>query len=439
MRRTPALASAVAVAVAARLAHGPGALGYDALWGLRWGHEILHGHAPAFDAAGAPTPHPLVNVVSALLMPLGTDAATTVLLAVSWLSLGALAVALFALGARVFNPWAGLLAAVAILTRQLIVAETGQALVDLPFLALVVAALAHEAGRPREGATVPVLLGLAGLLRPEAWALGAAYAVYRRDARVAAVLVAAPLAWAAMDLWATGDALHSLHGTRDLGVALDRPRSAGTAFTLAPAVLRDIVQQPLLWVSLAGALGGLAGRERDSALPGAIIVLGLAGYLVLGIAGLPLLGRYLLLPATVLLLFAGLAVFGWRDDRRVGWRVLGAAAAIAVAAGVPADAGKLSDQRGFDARRHAVQEDLRAAARTAGECRDVRAPDRRTLAVVVAQRLGLPRRRGTLFVTARDPAAVADFAIGRVTSPPLPAGARVVYRGRFGEAATGAC
>ena len=51
---------------------------------------------------------------------------------------------------------------------------------------------------------------------------------------------------------------------------------------------------------------GRAGRRRRSACaqasatrrscPARIIVLGLAGYLVLGVADLPLLGRYLLLP-----------------------------------------------------------------------------------------------------------------------------------------------
>ncbi len=437
MRRTTALGSAVAVAVAARLLHGPGALGYDALWALRWGDEILHGHAPAFDADTAPTPHPLANLLSAVVMLLGTDTATTIVLATSWLSLGALAVALVQLGALVFNRWAGLLAAAAIVTRQLIVAETGQALVDLPFLALVVAALAREVRRPKEGWAVPVLLVLAGLLRPEAWALAAAYVVYRREARIAVLLAAAPVIWALMDLWATGDLLHSLHGTRELGELLDRPRSTGTALTLAPAALRDIVGQPLLWVCLAGALAGLLGRERDSAIPGAIAVLGLAGYLVLGVAGLPLLGRYLLLPACMLLLFAGLAVFGWRDDRRPAWLALGAVAAITVSAGVPGDVDKLRRQRDYDERRRAIQDDLRAAARATARygCRTVSAPDHRTLAVVTAQRVDAPLGSGTLTFAALDPAAVADFAIGASGPQRLPADAPRVYRGRFWEAA----
>ncbi|MEA2123743.1 MAG: hypothetical protein QOI80_525 [Solirubrobacteraceae bacterium] len=443
MRRTTALGSAIAIALAVRLAHGPGALGYDALWGLRWGDQILHLHAPTFVADTAPTPHPLVNLASALLMILGTDAATTILLAVSWLSLGALAVVLARLGATLFSWPVGVLAAVAILTRSLLSTETAQALTDLPFLALVVAALDRELRRPREGWTVPVLLVLAGLLRPEAWALELVYLVYRRDVRVAALLALAPLLWAGLDLWATGDALHSLHGTRDLGVALDRPRSTGTALTLAPAALRDIIQQPLLWVALAGALAGLLGRDRDSAVPGGITVLGLAGYLVLGIAGLPLLGRYLLLPATMLLLFAGLAVFGWVDARRHhrAWQLLGAAAAVTVLAGTPADVRKLRDARTFDRGYHAIQEDLRDATRAANRfgCARAVAPDHRSLAVVAAQRLGTRQTAGTASFAAVDPARVAGFAIGAEGPQRFSPGARRVYRGDYWEAAIAAC
>ncbi|MEA2126834.1 MAG: hypothetical protein QOI80_3616 [Solirubrobacteraceae bacterium] len=431
VRRTILLvAAAVAVAVAAWLLHGPGALGYDSLWGLRWGDAIRHGHAPAFVGPDAPTPHPLVNLASAVLMVLGTDAATTILLAVSWLSLGALAVVVARFATQLFGWPVGVFAALALTTRQLLVVETAQAFVDLPFLALAVGALDRELRRPRDGWTVPVLLVLAGLLRPEGWALELAYLVYRRDFRIGALLALAPVVWAGMDLWATGDALHSLHGTQALGAELDRPRSAGTAVTLAPAALRDVVQSPLLWVALAGALAGLLGRERASRVPGGVLILGLAGYLVLGVAGLPLLGRYLLLPALMLIVFAGLAVLGWTADRRPAWRLLGAAAAIAVIAGIPADVRALQDANAFGARLVRAQDSLRAAVRaTEGRgCDRALAPDRRALATIIAQRLGARRgATGTLYFTYADRSVAIDYALGVLRQARLPRRARPVY------------
>ncbi|MEJ7891830.1 MAG: hypothetical protein WKF94_04260 [Solirubrobacteraceae bacterium] len=446
MRRTTALwlLGAVLVAVGARLAHGGGALGYDALWGLRWGDELLHGGRPSLDADFAPTPHPLANLVSAVLLLAGVDAATTGLLALSWLSLGALAMFVARLGTVLFSLPVGLLAGLLVVTRPLLVVESAQALVDLPFLALVVAATDREARRPREGWTVPVLLVLAGLLRPEGWALAAAYLIHRRaDARqLAPLLAVAPVLWALMDLWATGDALHSLNGTRALGEVLDRPTSTGTAITSAPAALRDTMLEPLLFVALGGAAVGLLARTRSSALPGAIIALGLAGFVVLGIAGLPLLGRYLLLPVCMLAIFAGLAVFGWVDapDRRLLWRLGAGAAAAAMIAGMPSDRDALDEARAFGAQRLAIQDELREAVRdtSSSGCKTVTAPDRRSLAVVTAQREA-SGGRGRLAFAYAGPEVAGSYALLAFGRQTLPAGARRVFTGRYWVASAIGC
>src|SRR3954451_22164234 len=116
MSRLRAAGAIVVIAGLARLAAGPGWLGYDAAWALVWGRSIAHGHAPDLTAPGAPTPHPLANLVSAVVTPLGTSGATDAILLLSWLSLGALAVGLAVLGARVFSWPVGVLAAVAVVT-----------------------------------------------------------------------------------------------------------------------------------------------------------------------------------------------------------------------------------------------------------------------------------------------------------------------------------
>ncbi len=433
---------AVTVALTARLLHGSGALGYDALWSLRWGDELLHGIVPAFEAELAPTPHPLANLVSAVLMAAGPDVATSALLALSWLSLGAVAVFVARLGAALFSLPVGLLAGALVATRPLLLVETAQALVDLLFLTLAVAAADREVRRPRQGAAVPVLLILAGLLRPEGWALGLAYLVYRRDARLTVPLLAAPLLWALMDLWATGNPLHSLHGTRALGEFLDRPTSTGTALGSAPAALRDTLREPLLYVALAGATAGLLARARAAALPGAIVALGLAGFLILGLAGLPLLGRYLLLPACMLAIFAGLAVLGFTDARRhrAWWRAGGALAAAVVLAGVPGDLDALREVRAFGAERAAIQGELRAAVRATASrrCGSATAPDRRSLAVITVQREHVSGPGVVSFAYAR-PEVAATYALNAFGPQTLAPGARRVFSGRYWVAGASGC
>ena len=70
--RVAAVAATVALALVLRAAYGRGTVGYDAAWALVWGQQLSRGELPELDAAGAPTPHPLAILVSALLAPLGS-------------------------------------------------------------------------------------------------------------------------------------------------------------------------------------------------------------------------------------------------------------------------------------------------------------------------------------------------------------------------------
>ena len=89
-----------------------------------------------------------------------------------------------------------------------------------------------EARQPRRGEAVLGLLAVAGLMRPEAWALGGLYWLWMwpRGRHRAAAPAARPRrrsrrscgrSWTA---YVTGDPLHSLHGTADLAEAVDRRR-----------------------------------------------------------------------------------------------------------------------------------------------------------------------------------------------------------------------
>lgn len=344
-----AATASLALAVAATLVYGRGYLGFDAGWAMLWGDQLAAGQLPDFHATGAPTPHPLANVAAALLSPLG-DAAGPVFVALGALSFGLLTVASYLLGSRLFGRLAGVLFAAIVFTRAELVALQGEAPIDVPFLAFVVLGAALEAERPRRGGAVLALLGLAGLLRPEAWLFAAAYALYvvpaRPDLRsrvgVLAAAAVAPCAWAAFDLVVTGDPLYSLHGTQQLALELERPRGPASALAAMPTALIEHLGTPLAIAGIAGCGAALLLLYRRALLPLALVGLGLCCFVAVGLAGLPVLNRYFVVPVVMLALFAAVALAGWRrlervDPRRAPWMACAGVIACMVGAGAPSD------------------------------------------------------------------------------------------------------
>src|SRR5262249_25075663 len=134
----------------------------------------------------------------------------------------------YRLGAAVFGRWSGLLAAVFVGASASFLLYAARGYVDSPFLAVVIWAAVFEA--EDRGPWLPAgMLVAAGLLRPEAWVLAGLYWLWwiprgRRRVLLTAVLVAAPVVWALVDLISTGDPLHSLHATSDLADDLGRVR-----------------------------------------------------------------------------------------------------------------------------------------------------------------------------------------------------------------------
>ena len=196
-----------------------------------------------------------------------------------------------------------------------------RAYVDIPFVALIVFAALIEVRRPRAGVPVLVLLALAGLLRPEAWFISGVYWLYlyrdldqRGRALTAALVLSAPFIWAISDLIVTGSALHSLTSTRDTSETLHRPRGILKVPEILPRRLGEIVR----WVPLAGGLIGfvlaLVYARRRAMVPAALAVLGGLGFVLIGVAGLSLLGRYLFMPAAMVAIFFGVACFGWLTE-----------------------------------------------------------------------------------------------------------------------------
>ena len=330
-------------------------LGYDTAYQLVWGRELLDGGLPRYDVRLAPTPHPLQVLVAAPLSLLG-QAADEAMRALSLLSFALLAVALYRVGTLLFCRPVGALAAAVLLTRPHLIEMAYLGDSDVPAVALMAWAAAVAAG---PGRPVPVLalLALAGLLRPEAWLLSAAYLGWiarDREPRalppLGALAAAGPLLWALSDLAVTGDALWSLHHTRTGTELLERPTGAAEAVEQLPRHLHFLLGAPVLVVGLLGFVAGLvAARRRMWGLAAVIVLLG-GGFLVLALAGLSLQPRYLAGLAAAIVVCAGLGGLGWlvldREDAwRSRWRAAGVAGLVVLVAGLPFDAAGYGDVR----------------------------------------------------------------------------------------------
>ena len=352
MARAARLTAGIAALAAALWALvGRGLVNYDTLYSIVWGREIVQGRTPDLDAVLAPTQHPLATLAGVLAAPLSIasdagvhgEAAQTATIVVAFLALATLGWVVFALGSAWFDPWVGVLAAAIVLTRRPVLDFGARAYVDIPYVALVLGALLVETRRPRSGAPVLLLLAVAGLIRPEAWLFSAAYLVYlvwrgERDARrlalLAALAASAPVLWALTDWILAGSPVHSLTGTRDTAETLDRVTGLGEVPLTVPRRLGEILREPVL----VGAAGGLVLSWlwlRDRVRPAVVAgVLALAAFCVLAAAGLPILGRYLLLPAAIGAILCGAGAFGWRtlpedDPRRRPWAWFGVLTLVA--------------------------------------------------------------------------------------------------------------
>ena len=299
-----------AIALTLWLVFGHGFTNYDTFYALVWGDEIAHGESPDLDVVLPPTPHPLATLAGIVLSPLG-DGAEDAVVAIAFLSLGAVGYLTYRLGSEWLNRPVGLLAAAIVLTRVPMLDFGVRAYVDIPYIALVLAALVVETKRPRAGWPVLALLAVAGLLRPEAWLFSAAYLLfltYPREDRppgLLAPLVAlvrpgeqlgltllaasAPVLWALSDLAFAGDALYSLTGTQDTVDTLERETGLGGLLTEGPPRLGEGVREPVLLGGAIGVVLALAlirGRARLALAAG---VLAVGAFSVLAVAGLAVL------------------------------------------------------------------------------------------------------------------------------------------------------
>jgi hypothetical protein len=372
LRLLPAVVTVVGVAALLDLVYDR-FLNEDARYALVWARDLASGSKPDYTADFAPTPHPLETAVSVLATPFETGAETLLV----WLMLlcfGALVWLTYRLGSELFSPWAGAVAALVVLTRPVLERDALRGFQDIAFAALIVGAVLLEARQRRRGTAVLALLAVAGLVRPEAWVLAGLYVLWmwptvdnRRRLALAALAALAPLLWAALDWYVTGDPLHSLHGTADLAEAVDRRRDPVEAPYWALQYLGSTLREPIVVGLVAGLVFAWRHRRREALLPLAVIAAMLAVFVAGPLFGLPLIARYVRAPAVLLTLFYGLAVCGWLllapgRERRVWMYAGGVAAALSIAF-LPWHLGMLGDVRASQDQRAAVYADLRDAGR----------------------------------------------------------------------------
>lgn len=415
------------------LTYGWSRLGYDAVFSLTWGEQLYRLEGPEVRADGAPTPHPLSILVGMVLAPLGADAAATGMVLLTFLALATAGQCAWLVGSRVFGAPCGVLFAMLVVTRPGFVGGLSYASTDLWFVALVLAAAAQLARSPDRVLAPMALLALGGLLRPEGWALAALHLGLvagrdiprRRLGAAAGLALAAPVVWMGLDWAWAGDPLHSLAATRDLAETLERPRGTDALY-LGPRYLELLLGEPVLWAGLGGCVLILVLAPERGWLPVAALGVGLGSFAILALTGLPLIERYLVLPAVALALLAAAAATGWFSQpagvARRRWMVLGLAMLGAAVVLIPSETGRLRDVSAVADERSDRQRALRSLAShlrdLSPEC-IVEVPDEEALRVVALFGGVSPRQ----LVTPADRAIAADQRMtGRGAPGPVLAG-----------------
>ena len=408
LRKLRPLAPIAGIALLLRLIFPFGFPNYDSVYMLLWGDELAHGSSPDAGAPLAPTPHPLAEVWGAIVSPLGAVGASDLTTVVAYLALGAIAYLVYRLGRLWFDRAIGIAAALLVLTRAPFLSNGLRAYVDLPYIALALAALVIETRRPRAGWPVLALLALAGLLRPEAWLFSLAYLAYlllerdpdaegfalrRRadvDGSVAGLIALAasgPLLWGLFDLITAGDPLYSFTGTRDTVDTLDRQTGPVDLVLYGPRRLGEVMQIPGLLGAAAGMMLGFAFLRRRSTLGIAAAVMAGAAFAILACAGLAIIPRYTMLVAALLCVFCALALLGWRllpatHQWRRPWQVVAAIVLIAFLIQAPQQIDYLDMVHDDLDEQSAIESDLHDLADSgafAGDCLPISVPNHRAV------------------------------------------------------------
>jgi hypothetical protein len=232
-----------------------------------------------------------------------------------------------------------------------------------------------------------VLLGVAGLLRPEAWLIAGAYWIWllaagERAPRTVALhtlLVAIPpLLWALTDFISTGNPVYSFTDTREAVARLTIPHG----FSGIIEALPELLEREARLVVLIGAIGGLVvllRRPHAGLATGSMAVITVAVLAPIAAGGL-LLDRYVLPIVVLLCVLCGGFVTAWlhQPRRHVLWTAAGSIVLLGLIASIPSQVDILRIRRSRVTQVAEQQRNLRALlAQTRLPCTPIVAPNDR--------------------------------------------------------------
>jgi hypothetical protein len=328
---------------------------YDSFYALLWGRDLLHAHLPDFRVYRGPTEHPLAIAFGAFCSLFGQGGARLMVLG-SIGSFVALVALIYRLGRLCFGPVVGVVAALLVLSRFFLENLAAQGYLDISYIALIVWAVVLEVERPRRGWPVLAVLALAGLLRPDAWFLAAAYWLWcvwpaksnaisnGRRLALAVLTAVGPVLWVLVDLIVTGKPFYSLNSTAGLAQELGRTQGIASVVGSVWTFLVRIDKLPVLLGAIVGGALAIWLTPRRVRTPLVALVLLLGVFVLEGAAGASVIDRYLLGAAVMVVLFCAVAIGGWAMLEPGTWlrRVWMAGAALLVIYGFTSAATTLS-------------------------------------------------------------------------------------------------
>ena len=152
-----------------------------------------------------------------------------------------------------------------------------------------------------------------------------------RWARYAAWAAVGPVVWVLTDFVVTGHPFFSLQHTSGLAEELGRTKGLAEVPDSMRRFFLNLAKAPVLYAGVVGFLVALWLAPRRVVMPAALWVIGSGTFVLVGIAGLSVIDRYLLVPSLMVMVFAAVALGGWtmlRSDLLL--RKVWAVAALAI-------------------------------------------------------------------------------------------------------------